>query len=177
MIVTGPLRPTPEPVEGFVPIGRIVGTFGLRGAVKVVPMTGFPERFEEGKTVYLQGRPRKILRHAWHKTQVRIWLEGFRRLEEAEPIVGELLYVPEEDVPPLDPDEYMVRDLIGLDVFSEEGRFLGRVEEVLPTPAHDLYRVGRALVPAVKEFVVSIDLDRRRVTIRLIPGLFPEDEN
>jgi 16S rRNA processing protein RimM len=175
--VTGPQQPTLEPVEGFVPIGRIVGTFGLRGAVKVVPMTGFPERFEEGKTVYLQGRPLKILRHAWHKTQVRIWLEGFKRIEEAQPIVGELLYVPEEDVPELEADEFLVRDLLGMEAYSEDGRFLGVVEEVLAAPAHDLYRIGGALVPAVKEFVVRVDLKQRRMVIRPIPGLFPDDED
>jgi len=162
---------------GFVPVGRIVGTFGLRGAVKVLPLTTFPERFDEGRTLFLRGEPREVRRSAWHKTLVRVWLEGVTSIEDAVALVGELLCVPEEDTPPLEEGEYMVRDLIGVEVFDEAGRRLGELEEVIAAPAHDLYRVGEALVPAVKEFVISIDLEARRMVIRPIPGLFPEDED
>lgn len=127
--------------------------------------------------MFLRGQPREVQRHAWHKTLVRVWLEGIRSVEEAAPLVGELLYVPEEDLPPLEEDEYMVRDLIGLEVYDEGGRRLGVVEEVIEAPAHDLYRVGKAMVPAVKEFILSIDLETKRMVIRPIPGLFPDDED
>lgn len=164
-------------VAGFVPVGRIVGTFGLRGAVKVLPLTTFPERFDAGRTLFLRGTAREVQRSAWHKTLVRVWLEGITRIEEAATLVGELLYVPEEDVPPLGEGEYMVRDLIGLEVFDESGRQLGVLEEVITGPAHDLYRVGQALIPAVKEFVRSIDIAARRMVIHPIPGMFSEDED
>jgi 16S rRNA processing protein RimM len=164
-------------VAGFVPVGRIVGTFGLRGAVKVLPLTTFPERFDAGRTLFLRGVAREVRRSAWHKTLVRIWLEGISRVEEAATLVGELLYVPEEDLPPLEEGEYMVRDLIGLEVFDEAGRRLGVLEEVITAPAHDLYRVGAALIPAVKEFVRSIDIEARRMVIHTIPGMFSEDED
>lgn len=164
-------------VAGFIPVGRIVGTFGLRGAVKVLPLTTFPERFEVGRTVFLRGEAHRVRRSAWHKTLVRVWLESVTTLDEATRLIGEVLYVPEEDLPPLGEGEFMVRDLIGLEVFDESGRRLGVLDEVIAAPAHDVYRVGDAMVPAVKEFILSIDLEARRMVIRPIPGMFPGNED
>ncbi len=162
--------------EGHITIGRIVGTFGLKGFIKVWPDTDFPERFGEGRVVFLEGEPKKIVGCRWHKTQVRIRLEGFTKIGQAETVIGKDLTVPASDKPELEPGEYMVSDLIGLKVYDESGRLLGSLDEVIPAPAADIYRIGDMMVPAVSEFIREVDLKARRMILRLIPGMEPVPE-
>jgi 16S rRNA processing protein RimM len=95
----------------------------------------------------------------------------------AENLIGSRIFVPDDRRPPLDADEYFVNDLIGLDVVTEAGRKLGAVTEVLANPANDVYQTDLgAMVPAVKEFVVKIDLRGKRIVVRDIAGLMPDEQ-
>jgi 16S rRNA processing protein RimM len=154
-----------------VDLGRIVGVFGLNGAVKVQPLTDFPERFDPGEQVWVRGQPVRIVESHWHKGQVRLALEGFSTVEAAESLLGEGLTMPRSARPKLGSGEYYHDQLVGLEVVTDEGRTIGVVDEVLPTPASGLLRVGEILIPVVKEFVLRVDLCARRVTVRLIPGM------
>ena len=161
---------TEEPIL----IGKIVGTFGLKGFLKVWPLTDFPERFEPGRSVLLDGEPREIIELHWHKKQARLKLEGINNISRAEELVGKELFVPSSDLPKLGEGEYLADSLIGLEVFDQDGRRLGKLEEVISAPAHDMYRIGTALVPAVSEFVIDVDLEGGRIVIRPIPGMFDD---
>jgi 16S rRNA processing protein RimM len=97
-------------------------------------------------------------------------------VEAADRLRGGYLQVPIDDRMPLPEDTYYIDDLIGLDVFTDTGRYLGQIEEVILNPANDIYRVGQILIPAVSEFVREIDLVARRVTIHPIPGLLPDED-
>lgn len=154
-----------------VVIGKIVGVFGLKGTLKVWPDTDFPERFDVGKSVLVDGEPYEIIESRWHKLQARIRLKGITRIALAEAFIGKSLAVPADDFPALDEDEYMIGDLIGLEVFDESGLRLGTLEQV-HAGAQDVYEVSGVLVPAVKEFIREVDLRRRRMVIRPIPGMF-----
>ena len=153
-------------------IGKVVGTFGLKGTLKIWPDTDFPERFDEGRSVLIDGKPYEIVETRWHKLQARIRVKGVTRLELGEALIGFNVEVPADDLPELGEGEYMVNDLMGLEVFNEEGERMGVVEDVIKGYAQDLYQVAGVLVPAVKEFILSIDVPGKRMVIRPIPGMF-----
>jgi 16S rRNA processing protein RimM len=121
-------------------IGRIVGTFGLKGQLKVEVMTDFPERFDAGNTVYLRGEPVKIKDLMWHQTQARIKLEGINKIDDAELLKWEYLQVPEDERPDMEKNEFYVSDLVGMNLETEEGVVIGTVDEIISAPAQDLIR-------------------------------------
>lgn len=164
------------PPAGHVTVGQVVGPQGLRGGFRVECLTDFPERFEPGRVVYMGGKPHKISSLAWHKGQARIEVEGVETVEAAEALRWTYLTVPADERPDLDDDEYLATDLIGLTAFDQHGKELGKVESVLPSPAHSLLIIAGVMVPSVSEFVKNIDLEHGRITIHVIPGLFDGEE-
>lgn len=161
------------PSPDRVPVGRIVGIFGIRGQVKVQALTDFPERFEPGRSLLLDDEPRKIKAAHWHKMQVRLTLEGISTVEAAEEIRGKTLYVTADDLPELEQDEYLTRDLIGLEVIDVNHGRLGKVDRVLGGAAQDLLEVGSILIPTVKQFIKSVNLKEGRIEVELIEGMRP----
>ena len=153
-------------------IGKVVGTFGLKGTLKIWPDTDFPERFDEGRSVLIDGKPREIVETRWHKLQARIRVKGVTRLELAEALIGCTVEVPADDLPELGENEYMIGDLMGLEVFNAAGERMRVVDDIIKGSAQDLYQVAGVLVPAVKEFILSIDVPGKRMVIRPIPGMF-----
>jgi 16S rRNA processing protein RimM len=159
----------------MIQVGRVVGTFGLEGWLKVEPSTDFPERFERGNRLWLDGKPYRVQASRWHRSQVRLKLRGIDRIEDAETLRGHFLEIEESDRPELDEGEFYVTDLLGLTVLDEAGHVLGRIDEVVAAPAHDLLRVGELLIPFVSEFVLAIDRASGRITVRLLPGMLGEE--
>jgi len=163
-------------------IGEVASPFGLRGEVKVRPVTDFPEHFGGLKEVYVgkgspprrSGRILKIESARPHKGAVIVKFAGIDDVSAAEALRGMELRISESELMPLEEDEYYIHDIIGLDVETTEGEHLGRVKEILRTPAHDVYITDRAMIPAVKEFIASIDLDRKKMVIRPVEGLIQE---
>lgn len=162
------------PPVGHVTVGQVVGPQGLRGGFRVECLTDFPERFDRGRLVYIDGVPHKVRSVAWHKGQARIEVEGVESVEDAEALRWHYLTVPAADRPDLDDDEYLATDLVGLTAFDQNGRRLGTVDEVVPSPAHSLLLINGTLVPSVAAFVKEVDLEGRRITINVIPGLFDD---
>jgi 16S rRNA processing protein RimM len=170
-----------EPKRDVV-IGEIVSPFGIRGEVKAVPHTDFPERFDLLEEVFVAGSksPDRMMtvegvRH--HKGLVLLKLAGINDIDGAETLRGAKLVISESDMAPLEEGEYYVHDIIGLEAVTTEGEALGPITEVIRSPAHDVYVTERAMIPAVKEFIESIDLEAGRVTVRPIPGLIQEPKN
>jgi 16S rRNA processing protein RimM len=159
-----------------VVIGKIVGVFGLKGTLKVWPDTDFPERFDAGRTVHIDGEPFEIIETRWHKQQARIRVKGITKIAQAEALIGASLSIAADDMPVLEADEYMVADLIGIEVFDESGERLGTLEQV-HRGAQDLYDISGVLVPAVKEFVLEVDIAAKRMVIRPVPGMFAESDS
>lgn len=157
-------------------VGRIVGPHGLRGGLRVEPLTDFPSRFEPGRSLLLKGVPLRVVESAWHGAQVRLQLEGVETVEDAEELRWEYLEVPQSDRPELEEGEYAESDLVGCEVFDLAGQRLGTMRGVQHAPAHDLWIVDGVLVPAVREFVKDVDLEARTITLDPIPGMFEERE-
>jgi 16S rRNA processing protein RimM len=162
--------------EYTVLIGKIVSTFGLKGEVKVWPYTDWPEHFQELETVCV-GFDRnscwihKIEKVRYHKSLVILKLSQVDSIEEAEKLRGMQIFIRESELMPLPENQYYIHDIIGMDVVTTEGEYLGKICEILRSPAHDIYVADKALIPAVKEFVVSIDVKKKQMVIKPIEGL------
>ncbi|MEW6771362.1 MAG: ribosome maturation factor RimM [Bacillota bacterium] len=164
----------------FVTIGKIVAPHGHRGAIRILPLTDFPERFFQMDTVTVfNGTERKdyVIESAGrHQRFILMKLAGINDMNAAERFRGALLQVPRAEVVPLPPGRYYVFEIVGLEVWSEEGTYLGKVSAVLETGANDVYSVqspeGREiLVPALREVVRKIDVAGNRMVVRLPEGL------
>lgn len=162
----------PADVPGHKVVGQIVGAFGLRGEVKIEPLTNIESRFKKGKKLYLEGFGEvQIEAVRTQKGRYIAKLSGLTSVEEAEAQQWRHVYVSEDDEPDLEEGEYLVDDLIGLKVKTIEGRELGEVDDVLQYPAHDILVVGPILIPAIPEFVELVDFDEEVITVRLIEGM------
>jgi len=167
-------------VNELVSIGRIVGTHGYKGTLKVQPLTDFPERFQKLEQIDLsQGK--KVTRHKIescnpYKELLLMKLEGIDDLETAQLYRNALLGVDEKDVFPLPPGYYYHFQLVGLAVYDMEKGYLGVLKEVLETGANDVYAVkseayGEILLPAIKDVILDIDLTAQKMTVKLLDGL------
>lgn len=160
------------PASNPVRIGQVVSTFGLRGGLKVRLAGDFADILVPGARLIVGAADRTVEKVQWHKAQARIWIRGVCTIEDAQALVGSEVLVPSDALASRpEEDTYLISDLLGLEVFDESGKFLGRLDEVMKRPANDVYRVGRALIPAVKDFILKIDLEARRMTVRLLPGM------
>ena len=161
----------------FLIVGRILAPWGIRGEVKVQVMTDFPERFAPGKLVFLDGHPLEIESCRPHKQHLNIKLATIDSIEAAERIRGHDLTVPSSELYPLPQGQYYAFQLIGLDVFTKEGEYLGLITDIMSTASNDVYIVrgkgSEILIPAIEDVVKSIDLEKRQVVIEAIDGLLP----
>jgi 16S rRNA processing protein RimM len=164
-----------------VAVGRINAPWGVRGHVKVTPLTANPERIAEGATVYLRGAPTRIEEVKTPRGYPVVLFQGVRGLDDAEMLRGEVLEIDESDLPPLPEDEYYVHDLIGLPVSTTDGRDLGEVADVLQTGSNDVYVVRRpgardVLIPVLEGIVVDVDLQAARILVEPVPGLLEGED-
>lgn len=164
----------------LISIGRIVGTHGYKGILKVIPLTDFPERFKDLQQIDLtQGA--KVTRYkveycSPYKDMLLMKLEGIDDLETAQIYRNALLGVEEKDVFALPPGYYYHFQLVGLAVYDTEKGYLGVLKEVLETGANDVYAVdsavyGEILLPAIQQVILDIDLNAQKMTVKLLDGL------
>lgn len=166
-------------MEQFLQVGVISSTHGIKGEVKVFPTTDDPMRFKKLKKVFLDtGKERlsmEILSVRFFKQFVIVKFKGIDNINEIEKYKGSSLLVERENAVSLDADEYYIADLIGMEVFTEEGRF-GILKDVLETGANEVYVIdsdshGEVLVPAIRECIRSVDVDSGKMEIHLLEGL------
>ena len=113
--------PAPQPREGFRAVGRVERPWGLRGEVKVLPLTDYPERFDPGARVFVGGEGRRVEHSRWHKGRVFVALAGVDRVEAAEALRGALLEIPEDETPAFAEGEYYIDQIEGCEVVSLDG--------------------------------------------------------
>lgn len=159
-------------------IGVVTKPHGLKGDVVVYLLTDFPERYQEGRTYSVLlttgvRLPLSITRLGSLSDRLLVHFNGIDTVEDADRLRSAYIEVPYEDRMPLDPDTYYIDDIIGLQVWTDTGEYVGDVDEVISGAAYDLYRTGDVLIPAISQFVESIDIDAKRIVIHPIPGLLP----
>jgi 16S rRNA processing protein RimM len=152
-------------------VGRIVGAFGLKGELKVEPLTDFLERMHKGSRLRLKDEWVTVESFRLHKDRPLLKVSGIDDVTAAQALQWEELFSANTERPALEEDEFLTEDLIGLQVVTVEGTELGEVDDVLPLPAHDVLQIGELMIPAVKEFVKDVDLEAGKITVKLIPGM------
>jgi 16S rRNA processing protein RimM len=161
-------------------IGIIVKAFGIKGEVIVQPMSHQPGRFRKLARVFV-GRSddsvkETVVEHvAIEKRGVRVKFAVVNDRTAAEKIVGSLLFVDEVDRLRPRKGAYFIHDVVGMRVVDESGKSIGTVKDVLQLPAHDVYVIEthnrEIMLPAVKEFVRSIDIEKKIMNVTLIEGM------
>lgn len=164
-----------EEREGFLIAGHIGKPHGLAGDVYVERISDDPHRYDPGaELLHSNGTVLVVERSRVHRDRFLVKFAGIGSREEAELIRG-TLYVDASEARELEADEYWERDVVGSEVFHENGERVGTVTMLIPGMAQDLLEVdtarGPRLVPFVKEIVVAVDTDSRRVTIDPPEGL------
>ena len=166
-------------MEQFLQVGVISSTHGIRGEVKVFPTTDDPARFKKLKKVLLDtGRERlelEVQSVRFFKQFAIVKFKGIDNINDIERYKGKGLFVPREDAVPLGEDEYYIADLIGMEVFTEDGHF-GVVRDVMETGANEVYIVesdehGEVLIPAIRQCVLDVNVEEKKMKIRLMDGL------
>lgn len=166
----------------FLEAGKLVRTHGVRGELCLEPWADSPEFLLGIKEFYWDSEGRKpvgLLSSRVHKGRLLVTLEGVDTVEKGDALRGRVLWLDREDVA-LEEGRYFLEDLIGLTaVDGNTGAVYGRLEEVLPAPANDVYRIvdgeKEYLFPAVPHMVKKIDLEGGRIQLLPIPGIFDGD--
>lgn len=167
-------------MQDFLEIGQIVNTFGIKGMVKIKPFTDDIRRFDDLKKVYIENnKSRKeyeIEEVKYHKEMVLIKFKGVETVEQAELLRNYYLKVKREDEPELDDGTFYIVDLLGVEVYSDEGNLLGKLEDIYNTGSNDIYVVKnelgkQLLLPAISDVIKDINLDEKRIVVHILNGL------
>jgi 16S rRNA processing protein RimM len=151
----------------MIKVGQVVGAFGTDGAVKVLPLTDFGERFERGERLVLGGVEREVVWSRKRAPGFVVKLAGIDNRTLAEMHNGGYLEVVEPKRLP--DDRFYHHQLVGLDVRTHSGTRLGRIRDVLERPANDVWVATRedveVLIPATRDAVIEVDVERGEVVV------------
>ena len=167
-------------MEQLLQVGVISSTHGIRGEVKIFPTTDDVKRFKKLKKVILDtGRehlPLEVESVKFFKQFAIVKFKGIDNINDIEKYKGKSLLVDRENAVKLRKDEYFIADMIGLQVYTEDGEAFGVLKDVLETGANDVYIIdspkhGEVLVPAIKQCILDVDIEGQNMTIHLMEGL------
>lgn len=162
----------------YLEAGKIVNIHGIKGELKIMPYTDYPELLCEFDRLFIGKNHEEInIEHSRvFKNMVIAKIEGIDTPEDAQKLRDTLLYMHRDDLE-LDEDTYFIQDLIGIEVSDADSGFLyGKITDVMQTGANDVYVIKgddrEYLVPAIPEVIISTDIDENIMTIRPLEGLF-----
>lgn len=167
-------------MEEYLEIGQIVNTNGLKGNLKVKPLTDDITRFEDLKNVYIQKNNKltefKIQDVKYSKNMVLLKLDGIDNIEEAEKYKNSYLKINRKDAVELEEDSYFIVDIIGCEVYTDSQELLGKVIDVFSTGSNDVYTVkgmknNEILIPAIEDVIKNVDIKNKKIIIHLMEGL------
>lgn len=170
MIKSSPSVDNAKSVKKRITIGRVGAPQGIKGEMRIIPLTDFPDRFFQLKKVMVGDELLHIDSCRYHKQFIILKFHEYPVREDAMALTGRLLTIAREDAVPLEEGEFYIFDIIGLTVFDDLGHNLGCIENVLRTGANDVYEIhatnGKSiLIPALKSVVKKIDLAAGRMTV------------
>ncbi|MFN3648067.1 MAG: ribosome maturation factor RimM [Armatimonadota bacterium] len=161
----------PRPPTDTLVVAAIVGAHGIRGEVKLRPLTEFPERLTKAPELRLrfpngeEARYRR-LGTRWHQQQLLARLEGVDNRSDAQALVGAEVVIDVSEAQPLPEGRYYHHQLLGLRVVTPDGEELGRVRNIIEGASNDVYVAGRYMVPATHDAVLRIDPEEGVIVVR-----------
>ena len=159
----------------FIEAGEIVTTHGIKGEVKVLPWLDSPEDLCDFDRCRIDGKEFEIEQCRVQKTCNLVKFAGIDTMEAAQAMRGKRIELYREDI---DDEVIFAAELIGMEVFCD-GELIGKIKEVLDYPGNSVYVVKGAreyMIPAVKEFILSTDMEKNEMQVKLIEGM-RSDEN
>lgn len=166
-------------MESLLEVGQIVNTYGIKGFVKVVPLVDNNNQFKDFKKLYVQENKNINELHIeevkFSKNLVLLKFLGIDTIEQAEKLRNIYLQAKRSDIK-LEKGAHFIVDLIGLEVYTEEGKLLGKLTEVLQPGANDVYIVEdeskkQILLPAIPDVIKNIDIEKNKMIVKLLEGL------
>ena len=172
-------------------VGAITQTHGIRGEVKVFPMTDDVSRFKNMKELILDTGKEQIVLEVTsarpQKNLVILKFKGIDNINDVEKYKGCGLFVTKENRVKCKKDEYFIADLIGLRAIDEEGEAFGTISDVIQTGANDVYVITtkqgeEVMIPAIKDCILEVSVEEQDglagyVRIHLLPGLLDLNNN
>ena len=166
----------------FLEVGKIVGTHGVRGEMRVECWANSPDFLKKFKKLYLdEGKDALDVSCRPHKNIVLVTAKGVGSIEEADLLRGKVLYIRREDVK-LEEGEHFVQDIIGLEVTdADTGEVYGTVKDVLKTGSNDVYKMkGKDdklyYIPVIPDIMAGFDFEKGAVYIHPMKGLFDDED-
>jgi 16S rRNA processing protein RimM len=159
-------------------IGQIVNTHGVKGEVKVYPLTEDVNKFKRLKVVLIGGVEKNILGVKFQKDRVILKIEGIDSMNDAETYKQKYIEIPREKEPELPPDTYYVVDLKECTVYDTNEKEIGRIFDVISTPNNDVYWIKEPkelLIPVLRDIVLSVDIESKKVVIKPV-GVWQDED-
>src|SRR4030066_648353 len=166
--------------KDFVSVAYITRTHGLKGDVKVGPLSSDPERLYSLSNIFIIQKNGERQEGVIQKVRAikggfAVSLADITTVTDAQRIVGSYIAEPENEVPVLGKDTWYHYEIIGIEVFTTDGMCLGKIEDILTTGSNDVYIVRdnerEYLIPAIRDVIKEVDTKRRRMVIALVDGL------
>ena len=167
-------------MKEYLELGQIVNVKGLKGEVKLNSFAEDDTVFETLSKVYLKRKSdiieKEIEKVGYTKNQVILKFKNCNSIDEAELLRNSYLLVKRTDLDDLPEGVFYIADLIGLDVYTEEGELLGKVDDIYSTGANDIYVVKdemgkQKLLPGIDEVIKNINIDEGKIVVHLLEGL------
>ena len=170
-------------MTAYVNVGKIVNTHGIKGEVRVISDTDFPEeRYRPGAELVWLGNDESerftltVASHRQHKQFDLVKFESYPTINEAESLIGGTLNVTEADLATLDDDTFYWHDIVGLTAYDEAGTEIGQVKEILSSGANDVWVISRRgqkdlLLPYIDDVIKAVDLAEGTITVHVLEGL------
>ena len=153
----------------MIRVGQVTGAYGLAGAVKVIPLTDFQDRFDPGASLLLDGGAREVEWSRESQPGLVVKLRGIDNRTMAELFRGRYLEVADKDAKVLEPGRFYHRQVVGLAAITRSGTRLGVIHEILERPANDVWvsREGSTehLIPATKDAVLEVDVSGGKIVV------------
>lgn len=171
----------------YYQVGKIVNTHGIRGEVRVIAATDFPEeRFKKGAQLFVLSQPAKAVTVASsrkHKDFILLTFEGYGNINDVLPFKGFELGVDAAtaDEAPLADDEFFYKDIIGMTIQTADGTVVGQVKDIMELGPNDVWVVKRGgkhdlLLPFIKSVVLTVDVAAKTATVEIPEGLDPDED-
>lgn len=166
--------------QEFITIGKVVTTQGNKGEIKVLPLTDSTDRFKKLNSIFIKNNVNQkalnIEKIKIKENMVILKIKDIENIKEAKLLVGSYLEIEREKAVKLPEDTYFVFEIIGLDVYTKNNIYLGKVDNVISTGSNDVYIVKiedkeDLFIPAIREIIENIDLGKKSITINMVDGL------